>query len=76
MKSPSATLRQFARKADRIAAQLDELEMRPVAEIARKWRTTEEFIRKTLPIAKLGPKTHRVKLEDAVAFQQRRTEQR
>lgn len=75
MKRQSATLRQFARKADRIAEQLDALEMASPRELARKWGTTPAFICKNLPIVKLGPKTHRVRLEDAVAFQQRRTQE-
>lgn len=75
MKQQSAILRQFARKAERIAEQLDALEMVPPRELASKWRTSKAFIAKNLPIVKLGPKTHRVRVEDAVAFQQRRTQQ-
>lgn len=75
MSKQSTQLRHFARQALRIAAALDSLEMAPVSEIARKWKTSEGNVRRSLPIAKLGPKTHRVRLEDAVAFQQRRTQQ-
>jgi hypothetical protein len=73
MKSAQRTLGSIARKADAIARQLDQLEVVSVSDLSRKWGKSKRWINDNLPIIKLGPKSHRVKLQDAVEFQDRRT---
>lgn len=75
MSTQSAALRKSVATAERILRLMRELELLSVGEVARRWGTTKEYVRRNVPIVKLGPKTHRVRLEDAVAFQQRRTQQ-
>jgi hypothetical protein len=73
MKSAQRTLGSIARKADAIARQLDQLEVIPVSDLSRKWGKSKRWISENLPVVKLSARSHRVKLQDAVEFQDRRT---
>lgn len=72
MKSASKILVGVAKRADELARALDALALVPVGEVARSWRTTKEYVRRNVPIVKLGPKQHRVRLQDAIEFQNKR----
>ena len=71
MKTPP--LSRIAKDAERIGQLLSAIELIPVGELARKWGTTKDYVRRNMPIVKLGPKTHRVRAEDAANFIARRT---
>lgn len=75
MSSRTSALKKSLALGERILRLMQQMELLSVAEVARRWGTTKEYVRRNVPIVKLGPKTHRVRLEDAIAFQQRRTQQ-
>ena len=67
------SLGSVAVQADKIRQQLEALELLPLDELARRWKKSRRWIAQNLPVIKLGPKTHRVRQQDALEFQERRT---